>query len=154
MTRCRLSTVGLAAIQVANYAGATTIATTRTYEKKKQLLAMGAAHVIVTDDADLVKEIMRITGGNGVRVVFDSIGGPNFARLVSVLAPFGTALIYGALADGPTSIPVLEMIGKLLTVKAHNIWLTSGDATRQKAAVEFILRGLETGALRPVIDRT
>ena len=53
-----------------------------------------------------------------------------------------------------TPLPVLDMIAKMITVKAHNIWLTSGDAIRRKAAVEFVLKGLESGALKPVIDRT
>jgi NADPH:quinone reductase-like Zn-dependent oxidoreductase len=48
---------------------------------------------------------------------------------------------------------VLEMIAKVSTVKAHNIWLTSGDETRRKAALEFVLKGLKSGALRPIIDR-
>jgi NADPH:quinone reductase-like Zn-dependent oxidoreductase len=46
------------------------------------------------------------------------------------------------------------MIPKVITVKAHNIWQTSGDPVRRKAAVEFVLKGLESGALKPVIDRT
>jgi NADPH:quinone reductase-like Zn-dependent oxidoreductase len=45
------------------------------------------------------------------------------------------------------------MIAKVSTVKAHSIWLTSGDETRRKAAVEYVLKGLESGALRPIIDR-
>jgi NADPH:quinone reductase-like Zn-dependent oxidoreductase len=40
------------------------------------------------------------------------------------------------------------------TIKAHNIWLTSGNETRRKAAIEFVTKGLQTGALKPVIDRT
>ena len=39
-------------------------------------------------------------------------------------------------------------------MKTHNIWLTSGDEARRKAAVAFITHGLEAGALKPVIDRT
>ena len=42
----------------------------------------------------------------------------------------------------------------LVTVKAHTIWVTSSDETRRKAAVEYVLKGLESGALRPVIDRS
>ncbi|WP_345814807.1 zinc-dependent alcohol dehydrogenase family protein [Paraburkholderia sp. PREW-6R] len=148
------SSVGLAAIQLANYAGATSIALTRTAAKKQPLLDAGAAHVVVTDEADLVDEVMRITGGNGARVAFDPVGGPNFAKLLATLSFQGIAYIYGALSDEVTPLPVLEMIGKMLTVKAHNIWLTSGDETRRKAAVDYILKGLESGALKPVIDRT
>jgi NADPH:quinone reductase-like Zn-dependent oxidoreductase len=148
------SSVGLGAIQMTNYAGATSIALTRTSAKAKQLLDAGAAHVIATEELDMVQEVMRITAGNGARVAFDSIGGPEFPKLISALAFQGTVYIYGALSDGVTPIPVLQMIAKVPTIKAHNIWLTSGDPARQKAAVEFILKGIEDGALKPVIDRT
>jgi len=97
---------------------------------------------------------MRITDGKGARVAFDPVGGPNFSKLISALSFQGTAYIYGALAEGDTPIPVLAMIAKMITVKAHNIWLTSGDETRRKAAVAFIVKGLESGALKPIIDRT
>lgn len=148
------SSVGLAAIQITNYAGATSIALTRTAEKKQALLDAGAAHVVITEEMDLVDEVKRITGGQGARVAFDPVGGPNFARLISALSFGGIAYIYGALSEAPTPLPVLDMIAKVLTVKAHNIWLTSGDETRRKAAVEYVLKGLESGALKPVIDRT
>ncbi|WCM24491.1 zinc-dependent alcohol dehydrogenase family protein [Paraburkholderia bryophila] len=148
------SSVGLAAIQLANYAGATSIALTRSAAKRQQLLDAGAAHVVVTDETDLLDEVMRITDGKGARVVFDPVGGPNFAKLISALSFQGIAYIYGALSDELTPLPVLEMIAKMITVKAHNIWLTSGDETRRKAAVDYVLKGLASGALKPVIDRT
>jgi NADPH:quinone reductase-like Zn-dependent oxidoreductase len=148
------SSVGLGAIQLTNYAGATPIALTRTSAKSAQLLAAGAAHVIATQEVDMVREVMRITGGAGARVAFDSIGGANFPKFISALAFQGTVYIYGALGDGTTPMPVLEMIAKVAAIKAHNIWLTSGDPVRQKDAVEFILKGLKAGALKPMIDRT
>jgi NADPH:quinone reductase-like Zn-dependent oxidoreductase len=147
------SSVGLAAIQLTNYAGATSMALTRTSEKRGKLLDAGAAHVIATEEVDLVDEVKRITGGKGARIVFDPVGGPTFPKLISVLSFQGTAYIYGALSEEATPIPLLEMIAKMVTVKAHNIWLTSGDKLRQKAAVDFVLKGFEAGALRPIIDR-
>ncbi len=148
------SSVGLAAIQIANYAGATTIALTRTAKKKEQLIEAGAAHVIATEESDLVQEVMRITDGKGARVAFDAVGGPTFPKLISALSLQGIAFLYGALSPDPTPVPILKMIPKLITVKAHNIWQTSGDPGRRKAAVEFVLKGLESGDLKPVIDRT
>jgi NADPH:quinone reductase-like Zn-dependent oxidoreductase len=148
------SSVGLAAIQIANYAGATTIALTRSSTKKQQLLDAGAAHVIATEEVDLVAEVMRITNGQGARVAFDPVGGPSFPKLVSALAFGGIIYIYGLLGTGVTPLPVLEMIAKVPTIKAHNIWLTSGNETRRNAAIEFVTKGLQTGALKPVIDRT
>jgi NADPH:quinone reductase-like Zn-dependent oxidoreductase len=57
------SSVGLAAIQITNYAGATSIALTRSSTKKRQLLETGATHVIATEEQDMVAEVVRITSG-------------------------------------------------------------------------------------------
>jgi NADPH:quinone reductase-like Zn-dependent oxidoreductase len=148
------SSVGLAAIQLANYAGATSMALTRTAVKRKQLLEAGAVHVIATEEQDLVAEVMRITDGKGARVAFDPIGGPNFPKLIEALAPQGTVYVYGALSESATTLPVLKMIAKMPTVKGYIIASVSGDEARRKAAVEYIVKGLESGALKPVIDRT
>jgi NADPH:quinone reductase-like Zn-dependent oxidoreductase len=99
------SSVGLAAVQIANYAGATPIALTRTSEKTQRLHEAGASHVIVTQEQDMLAAVMRITDGNGARVVFDPVGGPNFPKLVAALTFEGIAYIYGALSEGDTSIP-------------------------------------------------
>ncbi len=56
---------------------------------------------------------MRITDGKGARVAFDPVGGPNFPKLISALSFQGIAYIYGALSEGVTPLPVLEMIAKM-----------------------------------------
>ncbi len=147
------SSVGLAAIQIANYAGATPIALTRTSEKKKRLQEAGAVHVIAIQEQDMVAEMMRITNSNGARVAFDPAGGPDFPKLIAALTNQGIAYIYGALSEGDTPMPVLEMIRKMPTVKGYSIRLVAGDETRRKAAVEYVTRGLSSGALKPIIDR-
>jgi NADPH:quinone reductase-like Zn-dependent oxidoreductase len=148
------SSVGLAAIQIANYAGATPIALTRTSEKKKRLQEAGAVHVIATQEQDMVAEVMRITSGHGARVAFDPVGGADFPKLITALAFQGIAYIYGALSEDETPIPVLEMIRKMTVVKGYSIRLAVGDAERRNVAVEYVTKGLARGALRPVIDRT
>jgi NADPH:quinone reductase-like Zn-dependent oxidoreductase len=147
------SSVGLAAIQIANYAGATPIALTRTSEKKQRLHEAGAPHVIVTQEQDMLAEVMRITDGNGARVAFDPVGGRNFAKLIAALTFQGIAYIYGALSEDDTAMPVLEMIRKMPMVKGYSIRLVTGDAERRKAAVEYVTKGLAIGALKPIIDR-
>jgi NADPH:quinone reductase-like Zn-dependent oxidoreductase len=148
------SSVGLAAIQIVNYAGAIPIALTRTSEKKQRLHEAGAQHVIATQEQDLLAEVMRITEGNGARVAFESVGGPDFAKLIAALTFQGIAYIYGALSEDDTTIPVLEMIRKMTVVKGYSVRLVTGDADRRKAAVEYVTKGLASGALKPVIDRT
>jgi NADPH:quinone reductase-like Zn-dependent oxidoreductase len=147
------SSVGLAAIQIANYTGATPIALTRTSDKKKRLHQAGATHVIGTQEKDVVAGVMRITNGHGARVAFDPVGGADFPKLITALANQGIAYIYGALSEADTPIPVLEMIRKMPTVKGYSIRLVTGDEARRKAAVEYVAKGLASGALQPMIDR-
>jgi NADPH:quinone reductase-like Zn-dependent oxidoreductase len=148
------SSVGLAAIQIANYAGATPIALTRTWDKKKQLHEAGAEHVIATQEQDVIGEVMRITNGYGARVAFDPVGGADFPKLISALTDQGVVYIYGALSEDGTPIPVLEMIRKMPTVKGYSVGLVTGDEARRKVAVEYVAKGLASGALKPVVDRT
>ena len=78
---------------------------------------------------------MRITGGKGARVAFDPVGGPDFAKLIAALGFGGLVYLYGALSSEPTTLPVLDMIGKMPTIKAHNIWGTSGDEAGSSSRV-------------------
>jgi NADPH:quinone reductase-like Zn-dependent oxidoreductase len=110
--------------------------------------------VIATEETDLVAQVMQLTAGKGARIALDSIGGPNFPKLISALAAQGTVYINGALSDAITPLPLLEMIAKMPAIKGHNIWKTSGDPERLKTAVAYIRRGFDEGKLKPVIDRT
>jgi len=147
------SSVGLAAIQVANAVGAVPIALTRTAAKAALLREAGAAHVIVTEEADLAAEVRRVTGGTGARVVFDPVGGPNFAQLVSVTAERGILIVYGMLDARATPLPVGEVLGRSLTIRGYLIYEATQDDARLAAAKAFVLDGLASGALRPRIDR-
>ena len=148
------SSTGLAAIQITNYTGATPIALTRTSTKKEQLLEAGAAHVIATEEQDLVAEVMRITNGDGAHVIFDPVVGPTFSKLILALANQGIVYIYGNLSESDTQIPVLEFYPKMASIKGYGLFsITLNDALRE-VAVEYILKGLASGALKPVIDRT
>src|SRR4051794_25137831 len=106
------SSVGLAAIQIANKVGATPIALTRGSSKRQALVDAGAAHVIATYEQDLVKEILAITGGKDARVVFDPVGGPTIEKLTKVMANFGIFFIYGALSTEPSPFPLFDVLVK------------------------------------------
>jgi NADPH:quinone reductase-like Zn-dependent oxidoreductase len=70
------SSVGLAAIQVARRTGAVPVALTRRSRKAAALKRAGAEHAIATEEQDIAKEVSRLTGGKGARVIFDAVGGP------------------------------------------------------------------------------
>ncbi|MEU3478492.1 zinc-dependent alcohol dehydrogenase family protein [Streptomyces sp. NPDC033754] len=147
------SGVGTAAIQTALRIGAVPIATTRGEAKRKRLLELGAAHVIVTgpQGADaVVEEVRRITGGAGADLAFDAIGGPGFARLGDALRPGGTAVVYGFLDPRPIE---LSMNWPLTTHGYANGALARTEEGRRRAA-GFIGSGLRDGSLAPVIAET
>ncbi|WP_236170678.1 zinc-dependent alcohol dehydrogenase family protein [Pseudomonas pseudonitroreducens] len=148
------SSVGLAAFQIARMVGATSIAVTRTQAKKQALLEAGADHVIVSDDEDIVEKVMALTGGQGTRVVFDPIGGPGFEVLTQAMARGGILLEYGALSPEPTPFPLFTVLGKSLTLKGYLYAEIVADPAALERAKAFIVKGLESGALSPVIART
>ncbi len=147
------SSVGLAAIQVANMVGATPIAVTRTSAKKHALREAGAAHVIASGEDNLEARLKEIAGPKGVRVVFDPIGGPAFEPLTAAMSRGGILIEYGALSPEPTPFPLFAVLSKSLTLRGYLIHEITGDPARLRAAKAFILDGLVSGALHPVIAK-
>ena len=148
------SSVGLAAFQIARKAGATAIAITRTRAKAQALLDAGAAHVIVSDEEDIVEQVTAITAGKGARVVFDPVGGPAFVPLTDSMARGGILLEYGALSSEPTPFPLFTVLGKSLTLKGYLYAEIVSDPAALERAKAYILEGLASGELEPVIART
>jgi NADPH:quinone reductase-like Zn-dependent oxidoreductase len=152
--RAASSSVGLAAIQLANWAGAVPIAATRRGTKSRALLEQGAKHVIATEESDLVAEVMRITSGKGARIVFDPVGGPYVDTLAQAMAQDGVLFIYGGLSGQPTTHPHWPAAFKNLSIRgwvASTIWNVPDRFARAK---DLILRGLADGHLKPVIAKT
>ena len=154
MIRAASSSVGLAAIQLANWAGAEPIALTRRSNKSAALTAHGAKHVIATEETDLVAEVNRITSDAGARIVFDPVGGPDVETLAQATAEEGIIIIYGGLSGQPTPYPHWAAALKGLSLRgwvASAIWNKPLRFARYR---DLIRRGLEQGHLKPVIAKT
>jgi NADPH:quinone reductase-like Zn-dependent oxidoreductase len=152
--RAASSSVGLAAIQLANWAGAVPIAATRRNTKAQALIEHGAKHVVATEESDLVAEVMKITGGKGARIAFDPVGGPYVDTLAQAMAQDGVLFIYGGLSGQPTTHPHWPAAFKNLSIRgwvASTIW---NYPDRFARARDLILRGLADGHLKPVIAKT
>ena len=87
-------------------AGARTIATVGSEEKGRLALAAGATDVIVYTREDFVKRVRELTKGEGVPVVYDSVGRTTFEGSLDCLAPMGLMVSYGN-ASGP--VPPFEI---------------------------------------------
>jgi len=148
------SSVGLAAIQIARMVGAVPVALTRSGSKRAALQAAGAAHVIATTEQDLVKEVRRITGGKGARIVFDPVGGPTVTQLTEAMSKLGILFQYGALSSEPTPLPLMNVLGKGLTIRGYVLFEITSDPERLGRAMQFINEGLASGKLKPVVAKT
>ena len=153
IVRAASSSVGIAAIQLTNWAGGLSIAATRTSAKADALRAQGAAHVVATEEEDLVERVMALTGGKGAYVAFDPVGGPYVETLATALRPRGILFVYGGLSEQPTPYPHWQCAFKGLSMRgwvASEIW---NHPHRYQRAKETILAGLAGGHLKPVIAR-
>jgi NADPH2:quinone reductase len=92
--------VGLLLVQIAKMRGATVIGTAGTEEKAKLAREAGADEVILYTEQDFVEETNRITGGEGVHVVYDSVGKNTFDSSLDVLRLRGYMVLFGA-SSGP-----------------------------------------------------
>jgi len=148
------SSVGLAAIQMVKARGATAIAVTRGSDKKAFLLEAGADHVIATEEEDLVKQVNTLTSDKGCRLVFDPIAGPILEQLAEATAQGGIIFEYGALSKDPTPFPLFSALSKGLTVRGYTLFEIVSDPERLSRGKQHVYQGLESGKLKPIIDRT
>ena len=146
------SSVGLAAIQIVKAQGGTSIATTRTSAKKDQLLALGADHVLATQEEDLVARVKEISGGKGARVVFDPVGGDYINTLAQATVSGGKIFLYGMLAGTPTPFP-MSAFGRRIGMFGYTFNELRGTP-EWETMQRYIFDHLADGSFQPVIART
>ncbi|MCH8113584.1 MAG: zinc-dependent alcohol dehydrogenase family protein [Proteobacteria bacterium] len=146
---------GLAGVRIAKDVGATVIATTRTAAKKQFLLDVaGADDVIVTGEEDIAERVMEITSGQGFTAAYDPVGGPFIAALIDAAKPCATIVNYGNQSPDPLNFMILPMLAKRLTLKTHSLFDTPRDTAAFARGTSYVRQRLESGALKPMIDRT
>ena len=123
--------VGLLLCQIAKMRGATVIGTTSTEEKARLAKDAGADEVILYTEQDFVEETDRITGGEGVHVVYDSVGKDTFDGSLDCLRRRGYMVLVGQ-SSGPVppfDLQVLNQKGGLFVTRPS---LAHYTATREE----------------------
>ena len=139
------SGVGSAAIQIARLSGATVIATAGSPEKVARTMALGADHAIDYRANDFLAEVRRLTAKRGVDVVFEHVGGETFERSLRALARGGRLVTCGATSGAEVKVNLRLVFFKLLSILGS----TMGSLTE----LQEIMRHVEAGRLKPVVDR-
>lgn len=104
--------VGLLLVQMAHNIGARVIGTVSTEEKAKLAREAGADEVILYTKSDFESETKRLTGGNGVDVIYDSVGKTTFDKGLNVLRPRGMMVLYGGSSGAVLPFDPIQLSAK------------------------------------------
>lgn len=147
--------VGLLLVQMAKRAGARVIGTVSTDEKAQLAREAGADEIILYTEQDFEPEVRRLTDGQGVQVVYDSVGKDTFHGSLASLAPRGMLVLFGQ-SSGP-----VESFDPGLLAKHGSLFLTRpslGHYTAMREELLWrageVLDAVRSGELKLRIDRT
>ena len=146
--------VGLIACQWARELGLQLIGTAGSAAKCQLALAHGAAHAIDYSREDFVVEVKRITGGRGVKVVYDSVGKDTFDKSLECLRPFGLMASFGN-ASGPVPAFAPGALGPKGSLYLTRQTLFTHIATREATQVmaDDLFDVVGSGAVKIRIDQ-
>ena len=111
--------VGLIACQWAKYLGATVIGTVGSDEKAELACSHGCDHAILYREEDFVARVREITEGEGVDVVYDSVGKDTFLQSLDCLKPMGMLALFGQSSGAvePFDLGLLSAKGSLFVTR-------------------------------------
>ena len=147
------SGIGVAAIQIAHALGHRVFATAGNAEKCAACEQLGAERAINYRAEDFVAIVKAATGGKGVDVILDMVGGAYVARKLKVLAPDGRLVFIAFLGGITAEINLSDVMLKRLTISGSTL---RPRAAEFKAAIASALRStvwplLESGKIKPVV---
>lgn len=145
--------VGLAAIQLAKKAGAAVLASASSDERLERLKAFGMDHGINYSRDDLVEQVMKLTGGKGVDLVVDPVGGATLAGSLGALAYRGRVSLVGNAGREPMKVDVSSLMGGNRSLTG--VFLGAEIMTdRVHDMIQDLIEQAARGDLEVLIDRT
>lgn len=147
--------VGTLAVQLARLMGAGKVIGTASNEHKLDLVRrLGADAAINYTQDDWVEQVKKATGGRGVDVVLEVVGGTVAEQCLQCLAPFGRMVIIGAASGQRAQFSAVQLMYKNLSVVGY--WLTAwmSRPDRIAAAAMELMQYLTTGTLQIIVGQT
>ena len=150
------SGIGTTAIQLARAFGATAYVTVGSAEKAAFCEELGAAKAINYREQDFVEEIKALTGGTGIDVILDMIGGDYLPRNIRILRPDGRLLQIALMGGAKGELDLGRVMTRRLTVTGSTLRPRSVDTKGAIAAAlhEHVWPLFEGGKIRPVIHQS
>jgi NADPH:quinone reductase len=149
------SGIGSTAIMMSRAWGASAIATAGSKAKCDACFELGAEHAINYKESDFVREVKRITGGRGVDVVVDLIGGPYLDRNLESLALEGRISIIAIQGGRKAQLDILKLMTKRGRISGSTMrartWQEKGEIAKAVRRDVWPLLPAKN-PIRPVID--
>ncbi|MGB6535978.1 MAG: zinc-dependent alcohol dehydrogenase family protein [Xanthobacteraceae bacterium] len=145
--------MGNALIDLATAAGLAIIGIVGSPAKADFARELGAAYVIDRTNEDVGKRVGDITGGRGVDIIIDPVGGPSIPRNVALLAPCGTLVVYGGLGGkAPLDLqPTLRASKNSPAIRQFSIHTWDHLVEERRAGMRALIDMLAAGKLHPRI---
>jgi len=145
--------VGLAAIQLAKKAGAAVLASASSDARLDRLKAFGMDHGINYSRDDLVEQVMGLTGGKGVDLVVDPVGGATLAGSLGALGYRGRVSLVGNAGREPMKVDVSSLMAGNRSLTG--VFLGAEIMTdRVHDMIQDLIEQAARGELKVLIDRT
>ena len=150
------SGIGTTAIQLARARGARVFATAGSPEKCAACERLGAERAINYKETDFLEAVRAATGGRGVDVVLDMVGGDYFPRNIDALAVEGRLVEIATLRGAKAEITIPTVMQRRLTITGSTL---RARAVAEKGAIAQAVRThvwplVESGAVKPIIHQT
>ncbi|KAL5569864.1 hypothetical protein UlMin_026439 [Ulmus minor] len=146
--------VGSLLCQWANTLGATVIGTVSTKEKAVQAKEDGAHHVILYKEEDFVARVNEITSGNGVHVVYDSVGKDTFEGSLACLKLRGYMVSFGQSSGIPDPVPLSAIATKSLFLTRPTLMHYAGTRDELVETAGEVFANVASGVLRVRVNHT
>lgn len=146
------SGVGMAGIQIAKHFGAKVITTAGSDDKLTRARELGADEAINYRTTDFAEAVTAITGGRGVNVVLESVGGQTLVKSVELLTDGGRLVSVGNSSAEPVSIDAALFVERDITLSG----LYLGAELLKSGAIEEFQKVVELcgrGELKVIVDR-
>ena len=150
------SGVGTAAVQLAHQAGAFVFGTAGSPKKLDGAAKLGMDVGINYHDEDFSAVVKEKTGGAGVDVLIDFIGGPYWDQNIASMAVLGRLVEVGLMGGARVEVDLGQLLGKRLQVTGTGL---RGRTLEEKLAItaqfkRHVLPHLASGSMKPIVDRT
>ncbi|KAG7017081.1 qor [Cucurbita argyrosperma subsp. argyrosperma] len=146
--------VGSLLCQWANSLGATVIGTISTKEKAIQAKEDGCHHVIISKEEDFVARVNEITSGNGVNVVYDSVGKDTFQGSLACLKTRGYMVSFGQSSGPADPVPLSALAAKSLFLTRPSLMQYTATRDELLEAAQEVFANIESGTLRVRVNHT